>query len=29
LKGYAGAEIDTMVIEGLLYAKPAVDEIKV
>jgi len=29
LKGYAGAEIDTMVSEGVLYAEPAVDEIKV
>jgi hypothetical protein len=28
LKGYAGAEIDTMVSEGVLYAEPAVDEIK-
>jgi hypothetical protein len=28
LKGYAGAEIDTMVGEGVLYAEPAVDEIK-
>jgi hypothetical protein len=28
LKGYAGAEIDTMVSEGVLYAEPAVGEIK-
>jgi hypothetical protein len=28
LKGYAGAEIDTMVSEGVLYAEPAVDEMK-
>jgi hypothetical protein len=28
LKGYARAEIDTMVSEGVLYAEPAVDEIK-
>jgi hypothetical protein len=28
LKGYAGAEIDTMVSEGVLYAEPAVDEIE-
>jgi len=25
---YAGAESDTMVSEGVLYAEPAVDEIK-
>jgi hypothetical protein len=28
LKGYACAEIDTMVSEGVLYAEPAVDEMK-
>jgi hypothetical protein len=26
--GYARAEIDTMVSEGVLYAEPAVDEMK-
>jgi hypothetical protein len=28
LKRYAGAESDTMVSEGVLYAESAVDEIK-
>ena len=28
MKTYAGAESDTMVSEGVLYAEPAVDEIK-
>ena len=28
LKGYARAEIDTMVSKGVLYAEPAVDEIR-
>jgi hypothetical protein len=28
LEGCARAEIDTMISEGLLYAEPAVDEMK-